>query len=189
MQSTSKLARFVRGEYTDVSLQRALASLSEGMGLQDDSTSTVPRALLALKLGLHAECVSRLLNWRAFEAFCAQLLRRAGYSVQENVILSKPRTQIDIVARDTSIILSIDCKHWGHPLGGSSLAGMAASQLERSRRLRLSIGKARPPIVSVLLTLFDQPVRFAEGVAVVPVGAANDFLLSVNSHLGLLTLA
>jgi len=188
MLGQSKLYRFVRGEYTDASLRRALASLSDEAGLHDGSSSIVLRALLALRLGLPADSVSKLLDWRTFEAFCAQLLTRAGYSVRENVVLKKPRTQIDIVASDTSTILSIDCKHWGHSIGGFSLARMALSQLERSRRLRGAMGGGGAPIVSVVLTLLDQPIRFAEGVAVVPVRTARDFALSVNSYVGLLTL-
>ncbi len=170
------------------SSERALSLLeSNRKTLSVDCEPTDPGlvALSLCSLGVPPEEVSSLLSWKEFESFCADILRSAGFEVRENVRLHKPTAQIDIVARGTSIVLSIDCKHWKRGASASTLARVAQDQHKRNKQLRSTIPDA-PPIVSVVITLAQQSERFASGAAVVPLFALRSFLNSVDGYRGLL---
>lgn len=147
------------------------------------------RAMLAIALvgrGAPAETVSRHLTWREFECFCADIARAEGYSVKENLTLPRPRVQIDVVARSTSLAVAIDCKHWSR-LSQGAMRSMAIAQLRRARLLRQK-WKYDVPIASAILTLGDSGERFCEGVAIVPIFTLRSFLHSVDGLTDLLEL-
>jgi hypothetical protein len=125
------------------------------------------------------------MTWKDFEEFCAQLLRSAGYAVKENVYLSRPRAQIDLVASGPIFVLSIDCKHWKRAPSLSSLERFAQAQLRRSRLLRRSLDDTRP-IISAILNLSEPEGTFVNGVAVVPLRALRNFIETVESYSDLL---
>jgi hypothetical protein len=131
--------------------------------------------------GEEIENVSRYLSWRDFERFCSAILRARGYVVKENVILKRPRAQVDIVAISEGVSLAVDCKHWSRSLGYSGLTRVVEAQKSRARRLRRSMGGLNP-IASVILVLVDSGARFVAGGAVVPIFALGDFLNNVESN-------
>lgn len=158
------------------------------MGLaEEEATSPVSVGYALLKMGAPSEDVSRLLTWREFERLSAAVLRASGYSVRENVILTKPRAQLDIVATGNSIVLSIDCKHHRRGHSPSDLARFARRQLVRSTLYRKKVDDPRP-IASVILSMSEPEGRFVQGVAVVPVRTLRSFLTSLDSHAGLFDL-
>ena len=157
----------------------------ETLGVDCEPTDPGLVAVSLCSLGVPPEEVSSLLSWKEFESFCADVLRSSGFEVRENVRLRKPTAQIDIVARGTSIVLSIDCKHWKRGASASVLAKVAGDQHRRNKQLRTTIPEA-PPIVSVVITLAQQTDRFASGAAVVPLFALRSFLNSVDEYLELL---
>ncbi|MDA4124623.1 MAG: restriction endonuclease [Thaumarchaeota archaeon] len=167
--------------------QSILESTAEEMGVRSDSGD---RALVALALcqsGWRPEDVAKHLSWKEFEAFCSKLFRASGYEVTENVVLIRPRVQIDMVARGRSHLLSVDCKHWKRSHSPSVLMRFARDQLRRSDLLRKRIADPNP-IVSVILSFSEPSGSFAEGVAVVPLGALRSFLDSVESYSEFLSL-
>jgi hypothetical protein len=173
---------------SDASLKAILADALRDLGLtEDEAVSPVCIGYALLKMGAQPEEVSRLLSWQEFERLSAALLRVSGYTVRENVVLTKPRAQIDIVASGPSIVLCMDCKHYqkGHP--PSALAKFAADQLRRSGLLRKKSGDPRP-IASVILSMSEPEGKFVRGVAVVPVRTLSSFLAHIESYLGLLEL-
>lgn len=153
----------------------------EDLGVLCDPTDPGLVAVSLCSLGVPLEDVSALLSWKEFEAFCADLLRSAGYEVRENVRLRKPTAQIDLVATGTSLVLSVDCKHWKKGASVSSLAKVAQDQHRRNQLLRKT-RPGLPPIVSVILTLAQQGERFVDGAAVVPLFALRSFLSSVDGY-------
>ena len=159
------------------SLDDARAELGLGEG---DALSPVCVAYALLKLRVQPEEVSRMLTWREFEGLAGALLRASGFEVRENLFLTKPRAQIDVVARGASLTLSIDCKHYGREPGPSSLARFARAQLRRSELLRKKTYDPRP-IASVILSMSEPEGSFIEGVAVVPVRALRSFLTNLDS--------
>jgi hypothetical protein len=149
--------------------------------------SPVCVAYALLKLRHRPEEVSRLLSWQEFEQLAAALLRAAGYEVDENIRMTRPRAQIDAVAYGTSIILSVDCKHYRRGPGPASLRRFAKAQLKRSGLLRKKVKDSRP-IASVILSMSEPEGSFVDGVAIVPVRTLRNFLNSLDSYIGLLDL-
>ena len=159
------------------------ARLNFGIQGEDESPALIAVALVSL--GIDPETVSRSLSWRDFESFCADIVRAERFEVKENVTLNKPRAQIDIIARSNSFVITIDCKHWSR-VGPALLRTIALAQLQRSRLVRERLNTDKLPIASAVLTLFDHQVRFAEGVAIVPVFVLRNFLQSLESMTELL---
>jgi len=157
-----------------------------GLG-EEDLLSPVCVAYALMKLRVQPEEVSRLLTWREFERLAGALLRASGYEVRENVFLTRPRAQIDVVASGPSLTLSIDCKHYERGPGPSSTARFAEAQLKRSAHLRRKVGGTKP-IASVILSMSEPEGMFVEGVAVVPVRTLRSFLTDIDAYVGMLEL-
>ena len=175
-----KLSRSqVKGALEDAGAELGLA--------EDEFVSPVCAAYALLKLNLQAEEVSRLLTWQDFEKLAGALLRVSGYEVKENITLTKPRAQIDVVALGPSLVLSIDCKHYMRGQGPAALRSAATAQLARSKLLRRKLGYDKP-IASVILSMSEPEGRFVEGVAVVPIRTLRSFLNTIDSYASLLDL-
>ena len=159
----------------------SLASTRNSLGIGGDLVEPTLLALALCGLGSQPDQLSRYLNWREFERFCANLLVGWGFEVEENLNLTRPRAQIDIVAKSPTAILTIDCKHWSrlHPV--SSVMKFAEAQIKRSNLLRRSLGDDPRPIFSSIVTLSEQSERFADGVAIVPLYTLRDFLASLGA--------
>jgi Holliday junction resolvase len=149
--------------------------------------SPVCLAYALLRSGAQPEVVSRVLSWRDFEGLVGALLRAAGFEVRENLVLTKPRAQVDVVGYGISMVLSIDCKHYRREQGPSKLVKFARDQLRRSSLLRVKSKDPRP-IASVILTMSEPEGKFVEGVAVVPIRTFRSFLTTIDSNLDLLEL-
>lgn len=142
----------------------------------------VINALVALKLGVTPGTVARHLGWKDFERFCALIFRSRGYEVRENITLTKPRAQIDVIATGSSYVLCVDCKRWKKDLAPAALRRIASAQKRRSALLRAN-RKELKPILSAILSLSAPAGSFVDGVAVVPIGALTGFLDSLESYL------
>jgi hypothetical protein len=165
--------------------ERVLVRTAEELGGVSDLASPVLVALALCESGKTPEEVSKELDWREFEEFCSDAFRRWGFQVKENVRLTKPRAQIDLVAFGGSSILSVDCKHWRRGHSSSALSRFAQGQLRRSDLLRKKIDDSRP-IASVILSLSEPEGRFVEGVPIVPVRTLPAFLSSLESYDGMI---
>ena len=152
------------------------------------SEASVLAALDLISSGVPEEDAARSLTWKDFEGFCAQLLRASGYAVRENVHLSRPRAQIDLVATGPLFAISLDCKHWKRVPSRSTLEGFALAQLRRSRLLRRSLDDPRP-IISVILSFSESTGSFVQGVAIVPLRTLRNFLETVESYSSLLLVS
>ena len=184
--SDQKLKRFLEGEAVSGEADSALRELESQLGASSPVVSErVLRAVAACRLGAPTDLVARFLDWKEFETFCASLLRARGYSVTENINLTKPRVQIDILARSTSVALLIDCKHWGHDMGAAALVKAAEAQAERAKAIRAKM-RGLEPLIVVLLVLSNERARFVDGAAVVPVFALGSFLENYDAYRELL---
>jgi hypothetical protein len=170
------------------SLRDALADACSDLRLgPEEATTPVCIGYALLKLGVMPEDVSKMLSWREFEQLSAAIIRVSGYAVKENLVLKKPRAQLDVVATGDSLLLSIDCKHYRRGHSASALAKFAQDQLRRSALLRMKLDDRRP-IASVILSMSEPEGKFVEGVAVVPIRALRSFLTTIDSYLSLLEL-
>jgi hypothetical protein len=160
---------------------RAILRVAEELGVPESAPRRVSAALALTKIGVDLGQVARSLTWKEFEGYCALAISAAGYLVRKNVRLRKPTRQIDILAESTSLVLSIDCKHWGRGASSGGLRAAAVAQIERTevcaKGTLTGLGRTFLP---VLLTMVDNQVRIVEGVPVVPLQALREFLSSVN---------
>lgn len=149
------------------------------------SEGPILSALDLIASGVPEEEAARFLTWKDFEGLCAQLLRASGYAVRENVCLSRPRAQIDLVAAGPLFVINLDCKHWKRAPSRSALEGFALAQLRRSRLLRRSLDDPKP-IISAILSFSESAGSFVQGVAVIPLRALRNFLETVEPYSKLL---
>lgn len=157
----------------------AIAEVSEELALSDDAPREVSAAIVLTKLGVDLPTALGTLAWREFEDYCAAAISAAGFQVSTNVRLRKPTREIDIVGTSPSLVLSVDCKHWGRAAGPSGLESLAGAQAERT----LNYARARgvsAPLLPVIVTLVESRVRVVAGVPVVPIAALKSFLASVS---------
>jgi len=140
----------------------------------------VSAALSRVRRGRGAETVSKELTWAEFEDFCARAVASAGYTVQRNVLLRRPRRQLDLFAESPTMGLSIDCKHWKRSVGPATLERLALAQVERTRQYKTRLDATSKAVLPMLLTMVENETRVVRGVPVVPVFALKDFLTHVS---------
>jgi Holliday junction resolvase-like predicted endonuclease len=152
------------------------------------------RILLAehlIRKGRDPHRVSRFLEWQEFEDFAARTLERNGFHVAKHVVFksSVGRREVDLLAWNDMLLLSIDCKHWLHGLSPSRMRHATDAQVERSQALA-----NRPELIAkhgvrhveklvllpMLLSLGHPRERILDGVPIVPVSMLMSFLGGVS---------
>jgi hypothetical protein len=123
-------------------------------------------SLLAINMGAAIDEVSRLLEWKDFESLAAEILQNRDFETTGNVILTKPRMQIDVVGIKDGIAILIDCKHWNH-MSQSSLEIAAKKQIDRTRHF-VSKEKVQAAI-PVIVTLYQHEIKFIDRVPIIPI--------------------
>ena len=83
----------------------------DGDTVNFSSGDKLQAALFALKEGAPIEEVSTYLDWKDFEGLTAKVLESKGFSVIRNLVLTKPRMEIDVIGINHGVALLIDCKH------------------------------------------------------------------------------
>ena len=182
--SGSRLRDFLDSQADSTDLRAALHWIQNEFGpLPPSSPERVLRAMAALRTGSLPDEVAKYIDWKDFEGFVAAFIGAAGFEVRQNLVLTRPRVQVDILARSGSVCLLVDCKHWARPMGPSGLAQAVSAQTRRALVVRGKMSDLEPLVVVILL-LNDEPTRFIEGAAVVPIHALRDFLLNLQAYAG-----
>lgn len=128
-------------------------------------------ALLAK--GFPIDEISVALDWKDFEGLTAEILTSKDFAVIKNMILTKPRMEIDVVGIRLGIAILIDCKHWKR-YHISSLKTAVKKQIERTKHY---IKKTQGAIaVPVIVTLYQDKVNFIENVPIVPIFQFSSFI-------------
>ena len=153
--------------------------VQNGIGvLNDDSVNfDVPSdrlrtALFAINLGATVEDVSEYLSWKDFESLTGLILEEKYFVVTKNLILTKPRMEIDVVGTKMDIALLIDCKHW-KTMSKSSLDEIVKKQVERVKRY---VADENMSALPVIVTLHQEEIQFVENVPIVPIMKLSSFL-------------
>lgn len=141
-------------------------------------------ALLAVRRGADAGEVSEHLGWRDFEGLAAEVLEGLGFDTVRNLVLRRPRAEIDVAATAGGLSLLVDCKHWGRT-SAARLRGAARRQVARARRYAALEGR---PAVPAIVTLQDCGEREAAGVPVVPVHMLASFAGGLGGRAGALAV-
>jgi len=130
-------------------------------------------ALFAIKQGAPIEEVSTFLNWKDFEGIVAEILQSKDFSIIRNLVLKKPRMEIDVIGVNHGISLLIDCKHWKR-LSQSALREIVRKQIERVKHYveKTKDVKAVPAIV----TLYQEELSFIDKVPIIPILQFSSFV-------------
>ena len=129
-------------------------------------------ALFAINLGATIEDVSEYLTWRDFESITGLILEEKNFDVTKNLILTKPRMEIDIIGKKMDIALLIDCKHW-KTMSKSALDEIVKKQVERVKRY---VTDERISALPAIVTLHQEETQFVDNVPIVPIMKLSSFL-------------
>ena len=152
--------------------------MQNGIGIFEDKlihfneNDKLKTSLLAIRMGAPIDEVSFLLDWKDFESLVSEILESREFDTIRNVILTKPRMEIDVVGIKNGVAILIDCKHWKR-LSYSSLETAVNKQIERTKRYvtKEKIHDAVPAIV----TLYQEEVKFINKVPIVPIFQLDSF--------------
>jgi hypothetical protein len=167
-------------ELDEISAKELLFTLVQnGIGTWNDDlvdfdipNDRLQTALFAIKLGADVESVSEYLTWQDFESITGLILEKKDFDVTKNLILTKPRMEIDVVGTKMDIALLIDCKHW-KTMSKSALDEIVKKQVERVKRYVSDEGMSALPVI---VTLHQEEVQFIENVPIVPIMKLSSFL-------------
>ena len=167
-------------ELDEISAKELLYTLVQnGIGTWNDDlvdfdipNDRLQTALFAIKLGADVESVSEYLTWQDFESITGLILEKKDFDVTKNLILTKPRMEIDVVGTKMDIALLIDCKHW-KTMSKSALDEIVKKQVERVKRY---VADENMSALPVIVTLHQEEIKFIENVPIVPIMKLSSFL-------------
>lgn len=158
------------------------------------SNQRVKLALYAINQGTDVETICKVLEWKEFENFTAQVFEKNNFRVKRNFRFkaSQRRWEIDVVAYNEPIIVCTDCKRWRRGWGNSAIKRVAAEQAKRTQvfadslhflqqKLDLNNWK-QATVFPAILSLFPGPVKLYNKVPVVPILQIQNFVDEFFGH-------
>jgi len=153
-------------------LKKGIGSKQEGKYYFEDGDK-LKTAIMLIKNGLSLDEVVIALNWKDFEGLTAEILEAKNFAIIKNLILTKPRREIDVVGIRLGIAMLIDCKHWKR-YSTSALSETVKNQIERAKHY---VSKTPGAIaVPVIVTLFQDRIDFIDRVPIVPIFQFSSFV-------------
>ncbi len=138
-----------------------------------DESDRLSAALMLIEKGALIDDVSVYLDWKSFEALTAKILDSKGFATIKNLILTKPRKEIDVIGINYGVAMLIDCKHWKR-YDASALRKAVENQVERTK---LYVAKTEHSIaVPVIVTLYQDKIDFIDRVPIVPILQFSSFV-------------
>ncbi len=142
--------------------------------------------ILALRKGIDTQELSKNIRWQDFEIFASMLIDSSGYTFERNVVLTKPRVQIDVIGFYQKTALLIDCKHW-MKIYDFNIAKFSLSQIRRAK-IFLDKREEMDAAIPIILTLHEHGCNFFEKVPIVPISKFREFLQNFPFYLDRLYL-
>jgi len=130
-------------------------------------------AITLLQNGFPLDEISIVLDWRDFEGLTAEILSSKNFAVIKNLMLTKPRIEIDVVGIRLGIAILIDCKHWKQ-YSSSSLKSAVRKQIERTKQYVAKTSGSMA--VPVIVTLYQDKINFIDKVPIVPIFQFSSFI-------------
>ena len=137
-----------------------------------EESDKLKTTILAINMGAAIDEVSRLLKWQDFESLAAEILEKQDFETTKNIILTKPRMQIDVIGIKSDVAILIDCKHWKN-MTQSALQTAVKKQIERTTQ-DLSKEDVRAAIPAIV-TLYQHDLQFIERVPIIPIHQLDSF--------------
>ena len=167
-------------ELDEISAKELLYALVQnGIGIWNDDlvdfdipNDRLQTALFAINIGATIEDVSEYLTWRDFESITGLILEEKDFDVTKNLVLTKPRMEIDVIGKKMDIALLIDCKHW-KTMSKSALDEIVKKQVERVKRY---VADESISALPVIVTLHQEEIQFVDNVPIVPIMKLSSFL-------------
>ena len=130
-------------------------------------------ALFAIHMGVPIEDVSTYLTWKDFEGLVAEILESKDFSIIKNLVLTKPRMEIDVIGINHGVALLIDCKHWKRS-SQSSLRQIVKKQVIRVQHY---VSKTHGAIgIPAIVTLHQEEITFFDKVPIIPILQFSSFI-------------
>jgi len=130
-------------------------------------------AIQLIKNGGPLDEISILLDWKDFEGLVAEMLFSKNFAIIKNLILTKPRMEIDVIGIRLGVAMLIDCKHWKR-YSSSALSAAVKKQIERTKHYILKTPGAMA--VPVIVTLYQDKIDFIDRVPIVPIFQFSSFV-------------
>lgn len=150
-----------------------------GVGTRQDNTyhfqdgDKLQIATLLLENGFPIDEIAAVLDWRDFEGLTGKIMSSKNFAVIKNMMLTKPRMEIDVVGIRMGIAVLIDCKHWKR-YSPSSLSSAVRKQIRRTVQY---VAKTQGAMaVPVIVTLYQDKINFIENVPIVPIFQFSSFI-------------
>ena len=153
-------------------VQNGIGTLNDDVVDFDIPNDRLRTALFAINLGADLEDVSEYLNWKDFESLTGVILEEKDFEVTKNLILTKPRMEIDVIGKKMDIALLIDCKHWKN-MSKSELDKIVKKQIERVKHF---VSTENMSALPVIVTLHQESIQFVGNVPIVPIMKLSSFL-------------
>ena len=170
--TASEMDEFSAKELHQIFIHNGIGRLDENIVEFHDS-DRISASVFAIRNGANIEDVSEFLSWQNFEELVSHILDENGFQVQKNLILTKPRMEIDVVGTKLGISILIDCKHWKR-MTQSALNDIVNKQVERVKRY---VEKTESTsAIPVIVTLHQEKVDFVNQVPIVPIMELSSFL-------------
>ena len=146
--------------------------IKNDIGTKDDNSylfedgDKLKVAVSLLEKGHPIDEIAVALEWRDFEGLTAEILTEKNFAVIKNMMLTKPRMEIDVVGIRLGIAILIDCKHWKRN-SESALSAMVKKQIARTKHyVEKTPGSTAVPVI---VTLYHDKIDFIENVPIVPI--------------------
>jgi Holliday junction resolvase len=136
-------------------------------------TDKLKTALFAIGEGAPIEEVSTHLNWKDFEGLVAEILESKGFNIIRNLVLTKPRMEIDVIGINHGMALLIDCKHWKR----QSISTLENSVKKQIERVKHYVAKTPGTMaVPAVVTLYQEQLSFVDKVPIIPIIQFSSFV-------------
>ena len=168
----SQMDEFSAKELLQIFLQNGIGVLDQNI-VDFQNSDRIKASIFAIRNGATIEDVSEFLSWQDFEELVSRILDENGFHIQKNLILTKPRMEIDVVGIKLGISILIDCKHWKR-MTQSALNDIVEKQVER---VKSYVQKTESTsAIPVIVTLHQEKVNFVNQVPIVPIMELSSFL-------------
>lgn len=138
----------------------------DGETIEFDEGDKLLATVFALHKGVLIDEIAKHLDWKDFEGLAAKVLEEQDFATMRNLILTKPRMEIDVVGVKLGVAMLIDCKHWKKTTP-SALNDIVQKQIERTKHYVASTkGAIAAPVI---VTLYQDAVSFVNKVPIVPI--------------------
>jgi Holliday junction resolvase-like predicted endonuclease len=145
----------------------------DGTIMEFEEGDKLKATILALQKGVQIDQAAEHLDWKDFEGLAAKILESRDFAIMRNMILTKPRMEIDIVGIKFGVAVLIDCKHWKHH-SQSALHDAVKKQIDRTKYY---VAKTKGVIAApVIVTLYQDRINFIDKVPIVPIFQLASFI-------------